>query len=330
MTFNFCLTDLTNKHHFLFLFSSHLSFRYYYARTFHNSSKIWPKADVEPRNYRLRLLNGCDSRFIVLELYAVDLGQQDFANATQVPFLVIGGDQGLAQEPTSVTSLVFEPAGRYDVILNFANFVGRRLIFKNIGGDEPFRGDIPGPVVFEQTDKIMAFDVVTPLDTQVPDNYEPPSTVTAPKRSTEKADKVRRLGLFEGHDNLGRLQPLLGTIDPAEDMHGNPICWPDEEAYRAIGLMGPMNGTATWHAPTTENIALGAVEDWEIWNLSADAHPVHLHLVQFELISRREIIYDSASVDGEIEPENLSSAAGDGTYTTDMPLGEYTFDEGMC
>ncbi len=29
------------------------------------NGKIWPKADVEPRNYRLRLLNGYDSRFLV-------------------------------------------------------------------------------------------------------------------------------------------------------------------------------------------------------------------------------------------------------------------------
>jgi FtsP/CotA-like multicopper oxidase with cupredoxin domain len=68
---------------------------------------------------------------------------------------------------------------------------------------------------------------------------------------------------------------------------------------------------------------LGVTEEWEIWNLSADAHPIHLHLVAFEVVSRREIIFDSASVDGEIEPENLDDAVGDGTYFTDTPLVQH-------
>ena len=46
---------------------------------------------------------------------------------------------------------------------------GNRVIMKNIGGDEPFGGDIPGPQVFGETDRIMAFDVVLPMDGTVPD-----------------------------------------------------------------------------------------------------------------------------------------------------------------
>jgi hypothetical protein len=105
---------------------------------------------------------------LVLEVYAVQLGQEDITNATQgVPFTIIGGDQGRARTPTTVTRLVVAPAQRFDIIINFAPHVNQRLIVKNIGGDEPFGGDIPGPQLYEHTDKIMAFDVVNELDESV-------------------------------------------------------------------------------------------------------------------------------------------------------------------
>jgi hypothetical protein len=48
-----------------------------------------------------------------------------------------------------------------------------------------------------------------------------------------------------------------------------------------------LQGTLTWNSPTTENIRLGDTEEWQIWNLTPDAHPIHLHLVRFELVSRQ-------------------------------------------
>jgi FtsP/CotA-like multicopper oxidase with cupredoxin domain len=36
----------------------------------------------------------------------------------------------------------------------------------------------------------------------------------------------------------------------------------------------------------TENPTLGHTEDWEIYNFTEDAHPIHLHLVRFEVIKR--------------------------------------------
>ena len=43
------------------------------------NGKIWPKTDVEPRNYRVRLLNGTDSRFLVIQLRAVPAGDTDLS-----------------------------------------------------------------------------------------------------------------------------------------------------------------------------------------------------------------------------------------------------------
>lgn len=231
------------------------------------NGKIWPKMDVEPRKYRLRLLNGCDSRFLVIQFFAVSLDSMDFTDGEQVPFHVIGGDQGLASNALEVETVVLELAARHDVIFDFSPYVGRRIVIKNIGGDEPFGGDIPGPVGFEDTDKIMAFDVVSELDTNVADDFDP-DMINFPFKEERNAHRVRRVGLFEGHDQKGRLQPLLGSIDPATDMNGEPITWPNTQVYRDAGLIGQIQpGTLPWHAPTTENIKLHDVEEWEIWNL---------------------------------------------------------------
>jgi FtsP/CotA-like multicopper oxidase with cupredoxin domain len=110
---------------------------------------IWPKMNVEPRNYRLRLLNGCDSRFLAVQFLEVPAGATDFTTANgPLPFTVIGSDQGLASSPTTVDTLLIETGSRYDIIFDFKTVTaGKRVIMKNIGGDEPFGGDIPSPQV---------------------------------------------------------------------------------------------------------------------------------------------------------------------------------------
>jgi spore coat protein A len=53
-----------------------------------------------------------------------------------------------------------------------------------------------------------------------------------------------------------------------------------------------MQGSIAWHSPTTENPALGSTEIWEIYNATGDAHPVHLHLVHFDVLDRQEFTAD--------------------------------------
>ena len=242
---------------------------------------IWPKEDVEPRNYRLHLLNGTDSRFLVIRFRAVPAGATDLTNAgAPIPFYVIGSDQGLASAATQVDRLVFEPGSRYDIVFDFKNLQGQRIIMENIGGDEPFGGDIPGPQAFTETNRIMAFDVVG--GDNVPDGFNP-ANLGVYAGNANPVSRVRKVALFEGKDEFGRLQPLLGTAEPASDYLGNPINWPATPEYAAAGLTGQMQGAIAWHSPTTENPALGATEIWEIYNATGDAHPVHLHLVNFQV-----------------------------------------------
>ena len=290
------------------------------------NGKIWPKMEVEPRNYRLRLLNGCDSRFLAVQFFEVPSDAEDFSQAIQrqpLRFTVIGSDQGLASSPTTVDTLLLETGSRYDIVVDFKSVTaGNRVIMKNIGGDEPFGGDIPGPQVFGETDRIMAFDVVLPIDSAVPDvspsweDYGP----GVPDRT-----RLRKVALFEGMDEFGRLQPLLGTAEPATDYLGNPIDWPNTPDYRDAGLVGQMEGSIAWHSPTTENPNLGDTEEWEVWNATGDAHPVHLHLVHFEILGRQEILWDSHTTeDDRLIPNDLYGAPyGDGTYLVEQPVVQH-------
>jgi len=252
---------------------------------------IWPKADVEPRNYRMRLLNGTDSRFMMLELRIAAAGETDPANGTPIPFTVIGSDQGLSSEAKTTTKLLFEPGARYDIIVDFSQVpLGSRVIMTNLLGDAPFGGELPGEGDFfpdHQTDRVMAFDVVLPLDPSVPDNF----SVTRFNKGRnkwnfegvkKKSSIVRKVALFEGTDEFGRLQPLLGHYDEAD---------------------GLFKGVA-WHMPTTENPALGATETWEVYNFTGDAHPVHLHLVHFEVLGRRAITFDEDGTTLPVEQHN--------------------------
>jgi FtsP/CotA-like multicopper oxidase with cupredoxin domain len=243
------------------------------------NGKIWPKANVEPRHYRVRLVNGCDSRFMVLQLVAVAPAVTDPKHSSAgapLPFWVIGSDQGLGT-PRQTDTLVFEPGGRYDVVIDFSQVpAGSRVIMKNLGGDTPFGGAFGDDLALEdlfddrQTDRIMAFDVVKPKS-GVPDNFNPGSIPSY--AGVSGGASTRRVALFEGMDQFGRLQPLLGTVKD-----GNLNTTNVATAY-------------AWFQPTTETPGVDTTEIWEIYNFTADAHPVHLHLVNFEILDRQVFEY---------------------------------------
>ena len=300
------------------------------------NGKIWPRADVERRNYRMHLLNGCDSRFMVLRFRSAPMGSTDLSQAgPPLPFYVVGSDQGLGSSPVMVDTLVSEPGSRYDVVFDFSQVpMGTRIIMENVGGDAPFGGDYGGalgPDDFfpdRQTDRVMAFDVNQPLS-NVPDAF--PAAFVGPYQGVEATvDRLRKVALFEGKDEYGRLQPLLGTAEPATDHNGDPIDWPNTPAYVNAGLVGQMEGSIAWHSPTTENPALGETEEWEIWNATGDAHPVHLHLVHFEVLGRQEIRWDShTTADDRVIPNSVHDVpAGDGTYLEAQTVVQHNGDQG--
>jgi FtsP/CotA-like multicopper oxidase with cupredoxin domain len=263
---------------------------------------IWPKADVEPRNYRMRLLNGTDSRFMVIRFReaATPISQDLVGAGAPLSFWVIGSDQGLASEATQTDTLVFEPGSRYDIVFDFSQVpANSRIIMENIGGDAPFGGaygealDPEDLFSDRQTDRIMAFDVTLPLDSAVEDRFDP-ALIAQYAGNQNAVTRTRKVALFEGMDEFGRLQPLLGVAEPTVDAAGNTV-----------------NGSIAWHSPTTENPGVGDTEIWEIYNATGDAHPVHLHLVNFQVLDRQWFTAD------KIEQQILQH---NGTYGTGFRL----------
>ncbi len=254
----------------------------------------WPKLEVEPRKYRLRLLNGSDSRFYVLEFHRPE--------GTAVPFLQIGTDNGFLERPAVISRLLLAPGERADVVVDFSSLEGSSVHLRNFGPDEPFKGfDELGKVIGgaadpETTGQVMRFDVDIPHSNAPEATVQPGRTdlraepIPQWKHFEKQADRRRGVALFEGTDQYGRLQPLLGVAEPTEDTEDNVV-----------------NGSLAWFEPITENPAVGDVEVWEIYNATEDAHPIHLHLVKFLILNREPF---EAETEEKVQPEH-----GDGTGT---------------
>ncbi len=274
------------------------------------NGKIWPKADVEPRRYRMRLLNGCDSRFMVLHFRVAESPSSETLDdaGERLPFWVIGSDQGLAEAAVKTDTLIFEPGGRYDIVFDFSQVpFGSRVIMENSGPDAPFGGkydvDLDHDDLFpdRQTDRIMAFDV-TQAKSAIEDRFDP-DAIDHFRSNPNPVTRTRKVALFEGQDEYGRLQPVLGTAEPATNYQGTPL------NYMMGSVAGTqINGAVAWHEVTTENPALGSTEIWEIYNATMDAHPVHLHLVNFEILDRRD--FTANSVEQVVVQHNGETGTG--------------------
>jgi spore coat protein A len=238
------------------------------------NGNAWPYLNVEPRKYRLRLLNGSDSRFYVLEF------RDDVLAGTAQPFLQIGTDLGLLEYPVPLERVLLGPGERADVVVDFSAFAdGAELYLRNFGPDEPFKGFNPDGTISDgeggvadpadpaTTGQIMKFIVEVP-EAMVADAAVDAGTRLRPSiQPLQQRGATRQLALFEGRDRYGRLQPLLGTLE---------------------------EGSLGWFEPITEYPMVNDVEVWEVYNATEDAHPIHLHLVAFQLMNRE-------SFEGEVE-----------------------------
>jgi len=221
------------------------------------NGRAWPNINVEPRLYRLRILNGCNSRTLILAL-----------SRDGMVFHRIGNEGGLLPDaPIEQAQMLLAPAERADVLLDFSNLqAGDQVVMLNLGPDEPFQGfhhDPPqDPADPATTGQVMRFKVVAPTGDGNPGII--PATLP-PVQAMQTNLPPRDLTLNEiAHDVGGELgeipvQALLGTAEA-----------------------GPLH----WGAPTTEKPHLGDTEIWRIINLTEDAHPIHLHLVEFQVLDR--------------------------------------------
>jgi len=71
----------------------------------------------------------------------------------------------------------------------------------------------------------------------------------------------------------------------------------DGPAAAMLGIVDPEGNPEhkTWADEVSENPSVGATEVWELYNLTADAHPMHVHEVVFEVVNREALVLDPGS-----------------------------------
>jgi spore coat protein A len=208
------------------------------------NGKLFPYLEVEPRQYRFRVLNGANGRFFHLSL---ENGQA---------FHQIGTDQGLLPAPLELTRASLAPAERTDLIVDFSGMEGKNVVLKN---------DISAILQFRVSKIAAETRNASARALALPQTLRP-----VPKIPESSAIKTRTLSLVEVDDLVQRPMTML------------------------------LNN-AHWSMPVTENPVLDSTEIWELLNTTDDAHPIHLHLVRFQILDRRNFDVSAYWIKGELK-----------------------------
>lgn len=286
---------------------------------------VYPKLTVEPKPYRLLMLNACNARFLNINTFVANPANPDgidlnlrtlFPVNPPGPAMVQIGTEGgyLLTETTHVSPKPFNPATltgnlmlgnaeRADVIVDFSAFAGQDIIFYNDApgpfpagppSNDYFLGNPNNPIqplpgTGPDTRQILRISVGTVVTLTEP---KPVSPILNPLATMDPAPIVqytttvapippllapagpnvvlRNLTLNEDFDIYGRLRQMLGTTTPA------------------IGKGGAAAFGLDYLAPATEVVpAPGTTEVWNVFNLTADTHPIHFHIVNVQVLSRQ-------------------------------------------
>jgi spore coat protein A len=175
-----------------------------------------------------------------------------FTFSNNLHWTQIGSDQGLLPAPVQLEALSLACAERADVVLDFSQSAGQR--FTLINQSEP---------VMEFRVKPPGIAVGSPAQpASSPSSFAVPQTLRIVERIPESAAvQTRRLTLNEYMNPKTRVMLML------------------------------LNGKY-WHDEVTETPRLNTVEIWELVNTTQDLHPIHLHLVRFQLLDRRAFDVD--------------------------------------
>jgi FtsP/CotA-like multicopper oxidase with cupredoxin domain len=225
------------------------------------NGRTWPYHSVEPRRYRLRILNGCNSRFLVLRF-----------NEPKVDVWQIGTEAGYLRAAARLRQLLLAPAERVDIIVDFSQVrFGANITLQNFGPDGPYQTDsIKTPADPRTTGQVMQFRVDRKLTS--PDTTTHPARLVMPNIVHLASGTERPLALVETMTMTPAGQELpgdmgLGTVDLTA---GLP---------KGVKVL-------KWHEGVSENPSVGDIEVWAIYNFTRDAHPMHIHEVFFQVVER--------------------------------------------
>jgi len=250
------------------------------------NGKAWPFMNVEPRRYTFLFLNGSNARAYEIFISA--------STGVNLPMYQIGTDGGYLDRPALLNRLVILPGERAMVIVDFAGLPpGATALVRNVA-KHPYPNG--ATVNGRTTGRVMQFRVVPPT---APDTTYNPTTL-APLRTP-----MVRLA-----------NPATGSVAPGVVVHKrrqltlnkvmgmpvtvNGIAYPggplevlvnntkymgiDKKVVRPDFTPITINGITTYYS---ELPVEGETELWEIINLTADAHPMHTHLTQFQILNRQ-------------------------------------------
>lgn len=212
---------------------------------------IYPYMEVEPCRYRLRVLNGANSRFFNLFF--------NLAKApTDIPLLVsfhqIGTDGGFLSSPVKLQKVLLGPAERADLIVDFSGLQGKTVTLSN-NALAPF----PGWTVIN-SDRAPLYELMQ--------------------------FRVTRANSGKGRDFSLPPPRMLPALNEAESVATRDFVLTElmDKQGRSLGLH--INGEG-YDDPVSEFPKLGSIEKWRFINTTDDAHPMHLHLVQFRILERQ-------------------------------------------
>ena len=219
------------------------------------NGKVWPRHTVKQGKYRLRLLNGCNSRTLTLQFCP---GSNANPCPSPAPFQLLGQEGGLLPAPVPLTEVTLGNAERADVIVDFAAYADDTSVYLQNTAPAPFPGT---PGVGELRD-VMRFDVegVAGFTDPVPGSLRPMEVL-----NETDAVEFRTLELKKG---------------PGDAC--SPFAW---EVVTTDGLNGAVLGSR-WE-DVTELPQLGTTEVWSFINRSGLTHPMHMHLVYFQVLDRQ-------------------------------------------
>ena len=276
----------------------------FFADTMLVNGTVYPFLEVEPRQYRFRLLNACQARFLNPRLvYASGADSTEPGTAAGPAFVQIGTEGGFLPAPVYLSGaspadsgeptpnqLLLAPAERADLIVDFRDVpAGSKLILLSDApapypdGEEvndyyPGNPDTPtssrgfGPntrtlLQIRVKSRVGGADapIKLPAAFTPTDPFLLKQTPGVPTPNPKHVP-VRRLTLNETFDEHGRLIQFLGT----------------DKAVNSV----PEFGREYVDRPT-EIIQAGSTEVWEIVNLTGDTHPIHFHLVNVEVLARQ-------------------------------------------
>ena len=262
------------------------------------NGKVWPFLNVEPRRYRFLFINGSNAR--TYELFIAN----PVTKVMGPPIWQIGTDGGYLDAPVkidpnaakpAITKLLIMPGERADVIIDFAGLAGQTLILRNTGRTPYPKGEAPSGTTLGQ---IIQFRVGPGPVTDA--SYNPASGIplrppmvrlvnpaTGTLAAGVTANKTRQLTLNE----IEQAEPSIvnGITYPGGPLEVlvNNTHWDGKRGDGSVrDDFTPVTvGSITDYYSETPNE--GDTEVWEIVNLTADAHPMHTHLTQFQLINRQ-------------------------------------------